>query len=55
MFYNNNSSGEKNNGERIPQARFLHEEQLRGWNAPQPNECKCACSLSHPQKATCLC
>jgi hypothetical protein len=38
MFYN--SHGKRGTGERVPQTRFLQDDQIRGWNPPQPNACK---------------
>lgn len=41
MFYN--PAGQQHTEEsnhRVPQARFLQNEEFRGWAAPQPDECE---------------
>lgn len=38
MFYN--SPEQQDTGDRVPQARILQDDQFRGWDAPQPNDCK---------------
>jgi hypothetical protein len=42
MFYNSPDQQHiEENNHRVSQARFLQDEQLRGWATPQPNECEC--------------